>query len=171
MGVETRRERNVMYRRILVPIDGSPTSMRGLKEAIRLAADQRARLQVLNVVDELIVLQSLDAFSMSNTGDLIEGLREAGRKALAEATALTGRHGVKAAIRMLDSRTLRVCDVIVEEAKKWRADLIIMGTHGRRGVTRMLLGSDAEGVLRSTPVPVLLVRAEVQGKGTRRRSR
>jgi len=57
-----------MYRRILVPIDGSPTSMQGLKEAIRLGADQRARLHVLYVVDELIVVQSLDAFAMSNAG-------------------------------------------------------------------------------------------------------
>jgi nucleotide-binding universal stress UspA family protein len=160
-----------MYRRILVPVDGSATSMQGLREAVRLAADQSARLHVLNVVDELILAQSLDAFGMSNTGDLIEGLREAGRKALAEATALTRRHGVKADIRMLDSRTLRVCDVIVGEAKKWRADLIVMGTHGKRGLTRMLLGSDAEGVLRNTPVPVLLVRATAQRKAARGRSR
>ncbi|OGA03593.1 MAG: hypothetical protein A2W68_19295 [Betaproteobacteria bacterium RIFCSPLOWO2_02_64_14] len=160
-----------MYRRILVPIDGSPTSMQGLKEAIRLGADQRARLHVLHVVDELIVVQSLDAFAMSNAGDLIESLREAGRKALAEATALTRRHRVKADIRMLDSHTLRVCDVIVDEAKKWRADLIVMGTHGRRGMTRMLLGSDAEGVLRNTPVPVLLVRAVAQAGGRRARRR
>jgi nucleotide-binding universal stress UspA family protein len=158
-----------MYRRILVPIDGSPTSMQGLNEAIRLAADQRARLHVLYVVDELIVVQSLDAFGVPNTGDLIEGLRQAGREALAAAEALTRRRRVKADLRMLDSRTLRVCDVIVDEAKKWRADLIVMGTHGRRGVTRMLLGSDAEGVLRATPVPVLLVRATSRPARGRRR--
>ena len=160
-----------MYRRILVPIDGSPTSMQGLTEAIRLAADQRARLDVLYVVDELIVVQSLDAFGVPNTGDLIEGLRQAGKEALAEAEALTRRHRVKADLRMLDSRAQRVCDVIVGEAKKWRADLIVMGTHGRRGVTRVLLGSDAEGVLRNTPVPVLLVRATAQGGPARRRKR
>ena len=160
-----------MYRRILVPIDGSSTSMQGLTEAIRLAADQRARLDVLYVVDELIVVQSLDAFGVPNTGDLIEGLRQAGKEALAEAEALTRRHRVKADLRMLDSRAQRVCDVIVGEAKKWRADLIVMGTHGRRGVTRVLLGSDAEGVLRNTPVPVLLVRATAQSGPARRRKR
>lgn len=158
-----------MYRRILVPIDGSPTSMQGLNEAIRLAADQRARLHVLYVVDELVVVQSLDAFGVPNTGDLLEGLREAGKEALAEAEAVIRRHHVKADVRMLDSRAQRVSDVIVGEAKKCRADLIVMGTHGRRGVTRMLLGSDAEGVLRNTPVPVLLVRATAQpGRGRRR---
>jgi nucleotide-binding universal stress UspA family protein len=145
--------------------------MQGLTEAIRLAADQRARLDVLYVVDELIVVQSLDAFGVPNTGDLIEGLRQAGKEALAAAEALTRRHRVKADMRMLDSRTQRVCDVIVGEAKKWRADLIVMGTHGRRGVTRVLLGSDAEGVLRNTPVPVLLVRATDQRGSARRRKR
>jgi nucleotide-binding universal stress UspA family protein len=50
-------------------------------------------------------------------------------------------------------------DAIVAEAKKWKADLIVMGTHGRRGVRRLVMGSDAEQVLRETPVPVLLVRA------------
>ena len=160
-----------MYRRILVPIDGSPTSMQGLEEAIRLAADQRARLHVLNVVDEMSVLQSIDMYGVADAGEMIEGLRQAGRKTLEEAAALTRRRRVKADFRVLDSRTLRVCDVIIEEAKKWRADIIVMGTHGRRGMTRMLLGSDAEGVLRTTPVPVLLVRAAAQAKGGRARHR
>ena len=158
-----------MYRRILVPVDGSATSMQGLNEAMRLATDQRARLQVLNVVDELGVLQSLDMYGVTDVGELIEGLREAGRNTLEEAAALTRRRRVKAEFRLVESRTSRVCDVIVDAAKKWRADLIVMGTHGRRGVTRMLLGSDAEGVLRNTPVPVLLVRATSRaGRGRRR---
>jgi nucleotide-binding universal stress UspA family protein len=55
-----------------------------------------------------------------------------------------------------------VADVIVENAKKWRADLIVMGTHGRRGITRVVMGSDAEGVVRNTPVPVLLIRAQAR---------
>jgi nucleotide-binding universal stress UspA family protein len=50
-------------------------------------------------------------------------------------------------------------DVIVREAKKQRADLIVLGTHGRRGMRRLVLGSDAEQVVRMSPVPVLLVRA------------
>lgn len=51
-----------------------------------------------------------------------------------------------------------VADVIVEQAKKRRADLIVLGTHGRRGITRLVMGSDAEGVVRTTRMPVLLVR-------------
>ena len=54
---------------------------------------------------------------------------------------------------------LRVSDLIVREAVDGRADLIVMGTHGRRALRRLALGSDAELVLRESPVPVLLVRA------------
>ncbi|MCG3189203.1 MAG: hypothetical protein LKCHEGNO_01489 [Burkholderiaceae bacterium] len=57
-----------------------------------------------------------------------------------------------------DTFTARVCDVVVQEALEWKADLIVIGTHGRRGASRLLLGSDAEQVLRLAPVPVLLVR-------------
>jgi nucleotide-binding universal stress UspA family protein len=52
--------------------------------------------------------------------------------------------------------------LIVEKAKEWPADLIVMGTHGRRGLSRLVLGSDAEWVLRSTPVPVLMVRGPAE---------
>jgi nucleotide-binding universal stress UspA family protein len=60
---------------------------------------------------------------------------------------------------LLDDLVSRVSEVVVEQAKVWRADLIVLGTHGRRGVGRFLLGSDAEQVARTASVPVLLVRA------------
>jgi nucleotide-binding universal stress UspA family protein len=65
----------------------------------------------------------------------------------------------------------RASDVILEAAIKWRADLIVMGTHGRRGLDRLLIGSDAERVLRSTPVPLLLVRERADDGKRARRSR
>ena len=58
----------------------------------------------------------------------------------------------------------RVADLVVEQARQWGAELIVLGTHGRRGLGRALLGSDAEQVLRQAPVPVLLVRG---GEGSR----
>jgi nucleotide-binding universal stress UspA family protein len=60
-----------------------------------------------------------------------------------------------------------VAEIIVSQAKKQRADLIVIGTHGRRGVTRLVMGSDAEGVVRRSPVPVLLVRSREQPRGKR----
>ncbi len=146
-----------MYQRILVPVDGSHTSTLGLQEAIRIAIDQRAKLRIIHVVDELVVAQNFDGYL--NTGDLLDTLRETGKKALQKALALARKRDLKAESAMFESPGGRISEVIVKEAKKWRADLIVMGTHGRRGVTRMVLGSDAEAILRTTPVPVLLVRS------------
>jgi nucleotide-binding universal stress UspA family protein len=81
------------------------------------------------------------------------------------------KQGVKADASLVESRGRPVSDVILDEARKWRADLIVMGTHGRRGVNRLLLGSDAERVLRSAPVPVLLVRPEERKKRAARKRR
>jgi nucleotide-binding universal stress UspA family protein len=61
---------------------------------------------------------------------------------------------------MIESFGGRAADFIVEQARKWRADLIVLGTHGRRGVRRLVMGSDAEQVIRATRVPVLLVRSK-----------
>ena len=146
-----------MYQRILVPVDGSYTSTLGLQEAIRIAIDQRARLRIIHVVDELVVAQNFEGFI--NTGDLVGALRDAGKKTIQNALALARKHDLKAEASLFESLGGRVSEFIAKEAKKWRADLIVMGTHGRRGVTRMVLGSDAEAVLRVTPVPVLLVRS------------
>jgi nucleotide-binding universal stress UspA family protein len=146
-----------MYQRILVPVDGSHTSTLGLQEAIRIAIEQRAKLRIIHVVDELVVAQNFDGFV--NTGDLLGALREAGKKTIQNALALAHKHDLKAESALIESLGGRVSEFIAKEAKKWRADLIVMGTHGRRGVTRMVLGSDAEAILRVTPVPVLLVRS------------
>ena len=146
-----------MYQRILVPVDGSHTSTLGLQEAIRIAIDQRAKLRIIHVVDELVVAQNFDGYL--NTDDLLGALRDAGKKALQNALAMARKRDLKADSALFESLGGRISEVIVKDAKKWRADLIVMGTHGRRGVTRMVLGSDAEAVLRETPVPVLFVRS------------
>src|SRR4051812_15684459 len=144
-----------MYRRILVPVDGSTTSTRGLKEAIDLAKEPRVRLRVLYVLDEH-VLAGMYVYPAPPTPDLLESLRASGQRALDRAAAIAEKRRVKAECVMRESRNRPISDVIVDEAKKWRADLIVMGTHGRRGLNRLVLGSDAERVLHETPVPVLL---------------
>lgn len=149
-----------MYKRILVPIDGSQTAARGLEEAIRLAKDQGARLRLVHVVEEYAVVQGAGLeVAGPYVSDLIDTLRAEGKKIIARASALAGRRGVKADGSALESFSSRSSDCIVREAKKWHADLIVMGTHGRRGVNRLVLGSDAEIVVRTSPVPVLLVRS------------
>ncbi len=149
-----------MYKKILVPIDGSSTSNLGIREALKLAKDQSAKLRLVHVVDELVIMSSPDA--VIPAGDLVGALRDAGRKILDRAAALVRKAGGNAETVLIERFGGRAADSIVAEASKWRADLIVLGTHGRRGVRRMVLGSDAEEVVRSSPVPVLLVRAKTE---------
>lgn len=159
-----------MYRRIFVPVDGSAASMMGLTHAIGLAKDQGARLRVLNVVDDLIIAPMM--MEPSGTADLtyvLDSLRAEGQKVLKKAAAIAEKSGVKAEAAQVESRGQNVSDVILADARRSRADVIVMGTHGRRGLNRLLLGSDAERVLREAPVPVLLTRHDGARRGTAKR--
>jgi len=147
-----------MSTRILVPVDGSATSRRGLREAVKLAKAHGAALFILNVVDALPILATVEGAATLDPG-LFEALRAAGRKVLDRAVAEAKRGGVSAKPVLAENVAARVADVIVRQARKLRADLIVIGTHGRRGLSRMVMGSDAELVVRYSSVPVLLVRA------------
>lgn len=151
-----------MFRRILVPIDGSHASNRGLDQAIKLAADQGAALCILHVIDEFVVTQDLNVAVYappSYIDEYLDALRDAGKAMLAKAEAKAGKLGIKSQAVLTKTMGNRVADIIIDRARKWRADLIVIGTHGRRGLTRLVMGSDAEHVVRYSPVPVLLVRA------------
>ena len=147
-----------MFKRILVPVDGSSTSNRGLDQAIKLAQSNGSTLCLLHVVDEHIIIQHSE-FTGTATDDYLNALRESGRKVLAKAQATAERKGISCKTVLIENIMGGVGDIIVEQARKQRADSIVMGTHGRRGVRRLVLGSDAESVVRSSPVPVLLVRS------------
>ena len=147
-----------MYQKILVPIDGSPTSSRGLQEAIKLAKLTGARLRLMHVVDSISFAVGMEA-AMMVTGEMLELMREGGRELLDKARARVEKAGLRVDTVLVDSLAGRVCDLVVAQAESWHAGLIVLGTHGRRGVGRMLLGSDAELILRLATVPVLLVRA------------
>jgi len=145
-----------MYRRILVPVDGSKTAARGLGEAIRLAKNQRARLRLVHVVDKMAIVGVVEAGM--DPKPVLARLARSGRALLERSQRTAKKLGVDAEMAFYKPVTKRVADSILREAKKWRADLIVMGTHGRRGVPRLVLGSDAEQVVRLAEVPVLLVR-------------
>jgi nucleotide-binding universal stress UspA family protein len=148
-----------MYQRILVPVDGSATSIRGLDEAIRIASARNARLRLLNVIDDTLLVPAAYANPVGDLGDVIDSLAASGRSALELGTKRAAKRGVQVEQAQVRAGLRAVSDVILREARKWRADLLVMGTHGRRGVKRLVLGSDAERVLREALVPVLLVRA------------
>ena len=147
-----------MYQRILVPVDGSDCAGRGLSEAIALAKLTHARLRIVHVIDEPLVAIGADA-ALGATVDLVSIAREAAQRVLAHAREKVLVAGIPVDDLMLDTFDGRVCDLVVQAAKDWHADLVVIGTHGRRGVDRLLLGSDAEQILRLSPVPVLLVRS------------
>ena len=146
-----------MYKRILVPVDGSPTSNLGLEEAITLAKDHGAEILLVHVVNEW-ALVSPDA-SGANLGDVAAGMRESGDRLLDEAESRVRRNGVTAKSVLIEEIGTPVAPRILQQALEWPADLIVCGTHGRHGVRRLVMGSDAEYLVRHTPVPILLVRS------------
>jgi nucleotide-binding universal stress UspA family protein len=145
-----------MYKKILVPVDGSETSLLGLREAIRLAKNQQAAVRLLHVVHDYLVAGGHGAAVY--TSQLRKDLRERGEQILKEAADLAHWQGVEAESKLVETPGGSVGTMIVEEAGSWPAELIVLGTHGRRGIRRLVMGSDAEYVVRTTPVPVLLVR-------------
>lgn len=159
-----------MYRKILAPIDGSPTASRGLDEAIKLAKLTGARVRLMHVVDQVSLATGMEAATVI-TGDTMQMLREAGQAVLDKARARVEKAGLRVDSVLCDGLGGRVCDHVIEQAAAWPADLIVLGTHGRRGLGRWLLGSDAEMVVRLAAVPVLLVRAkELAADGAKRKA-
>jgi len=146
-----------MYSRILVPIDGSKTAARGLREAIRLAKDQNAALRVMHVVDKMAIIGVTEVGM--NPRPVLAKLARSGRAVLDAARRNAKKLGVEVDTVLHEPVTKRVADEVLREAKRWNADLIVMGTHGRRGVQRLVLGSDAEQVVRQAEIPVLLVQS------------
>jgi nucleotide-binding universal stress UspA family protein len=148
-----------MYKHILVAVDGSDTSNRALDEAIRLASEQQAALRLVHVVDLIPTYTDLE--TPGQVGQYQEALRDIGQKVLTDCQALTNKSRIQADTRLhiIEAPGEHVYDAIEQEAVEWPADLIVIGTHGRRGIRRFILGSAAEGVTRIATKPVLLVRA------------
>lgn len=142
-----------MYRKIFCPVDGSEPSRRGMREAILLARDQKATLRFLHVVDFSALTLYGPMF-----GDDFRIFREAGQALVDAAVEEAATHGVTAESHLAEIMTGGPGETIVQEAGKFGADLIVMGTHGRRGLSRLLVGSDAATVLGQCKTPILLVK-------------
>jgi len=158
-----------MYKKILVPIDGSPTAARGLDEAIKVAQLTGASLRLIHVVELLNFTTCIEPVGIY-ASDAIAVVTRAGAEVLERGKFHAAAKGIAVETALLDNLSLRVSEQVIDQAKTWNADLIVIGTHGRRGVGRLMLGSDAEEIVRSAPVPVLLVRAtEVEAKQSGKR--
>ncbi len=154
-----------MFKRILVPIDGSHTADLGLDEAIKLARDQKAAICLFHVVDAETILRNAAVSGWMDIDGLLDRMRSEGAALLENGEAKARKHRVRAQTALVENTGGLVSDLIIAQASKWKADLIVLGTHGRRGLGRMVMGSDAEGVVRATKVPVLLVRSAAMRHG------
>ncbi|MDN3922217.1 universal stress protein [Roseateles violae] len=145
------------YRHILVPCDGSASSLLGLDEAVRLARQIGAKVRVVHVIDELLGATGFEPAAVYSR-DVLVGLRNLGADLLEAARARAAAAGATVETRLIESGGHAIVDRIIEQARDWAADLIVIGSHGRRGAARLFMGSDAEHILRLSPVPVLIVR-------------
>jgi nucleotide-binding universal stress UspA family protein len=148
-----------LFERILAPVDGSQAGRPAFELADLLAAQLGAELQILHVVPPLptpVVGPYGNDMRTFNWEVALEALEQEGEALLHNAKQQATAPRVKTAL--IRAQTQREADVIVEYAKNNHADLIVMGTHGRVGIERLLLGSVAEGVVHQAPVPVLLIR-------------
>ena len=129
-----------------------------MDEAVALARRLGSALHLLNVVDARLLIAEVSTYGSAD--QLLADWRAAGDRLVAAAVGKAKEKGVTADGVVRCEPGLRVYEVILQEARSTDTELIVLGTHGRRGLSRLTLGSDAELVLRESPVPVLLVRGQ-----------
>jgi nucleotide-binding universal stress UspA family protein len=156
MILQPTRRGGLLYKKILVPVDGGETSLRGLRHAVLLANDLSASLRLIYVVHDYLVADG--RHGLAKWSGLLNELREQGRSILDEAAGIARSQGIEAVTECVETPMGSVGAAITQYATEWPADLIVIGTHGRRGIRRLVMGSDAEYIVRTAPVPVLLVR-------------
>jgi nucleotide-binding universal stress UspA family protein len=138
-----------MYDRILLPTDGSDAGNRAVDQALGLAAETGATVHLLFVLEDI-------PYAPEMMDDTVEAqLREIGEAAIEEIRGSADEAGVEVVEALRDGAPH---SAILEYAADTGADLIVMGTHGRSGLDRYLLGSVTERVVRTADVPVLTVR-------------
>lgn len=143
-----------MHKRIMVPLDGSDTSREALVVAIGMARINGGQLSLVHLMSESGTRPPLERGTTSASA---EAAREAADNLLNDGLALAAAQGVTAS-KLLVEHHAPLGEAIASEARRWNADLIVVGTHGRSGIQRFLMGSGAEQVLRAAPTHVLVVR-------------
>lgn len=145
----------MLYQHILVPIDGSETSMIAMKEAIKLGKALNSKITVVQVM-------ALDPFiadvyvKTGQTNDLIERTRTYLLDILEQAKQKFADEGITVETKLLEGFVVH--EEIIEAVQDLNVDLIVMGSHGRTGVRKLVLGSVAQKVLGESHIPVLIVR-------------
>lgn len=144
-----------MYKKILMPTDGSACSQKAITEGLEVAKSMGANVTFLYAVENIGSSLWISPESVPYGLELIEDLRRVGSEALSKADELAQAAGVEAETKLVEAKPV---DAILAEAKNH--DLIVMGTHGRSGLDRFMLGSVTEAVLHRSDKPVLVLRCK-----------
>jgi nucleotide-binding universal stress UspA family protein len=146
-----------MYAKILVAVDESDTSRHALQQAIELARKLSASVRMVHVLD--MSWLPIGPEVAIDTRVLSAARRGVGENTIAAARDIARAAGFEAEAVLIETETpmQQVAETIVNEAARWGADLVVMGTHGRRGFQHLILGSVAEQTVRRSSGPVLLI--------------
>lgn len=150
-----------MYKRIMVAVDESFMTSQVMEAAIELAKATGAQVAICHAIDETILAQREVAMMLPNSVGKTEARMRLGAEGFLDRLLQTVRSaGVEAEIKLVESEQKHVSDMLIEAAAEWQADLLVVGTHGRRGIERYFVGSAAERLVRKAQVSLLLVRGE-----------
>ncbi|BCA94650.1 universal stress protein [Legionella antarctica] len=147
-----------MYQHIIVAVDESDVAKQALHEAISLSKEHQAKLRLVHVVNEfysgyLVAGVDYEQIELS--------LRQGAQKLLDAMETMARMEHMDCDSQLIEIKSEeRISAKLVEAAKDWPADLLVIGTHGRRGFQHFMLGSVAEGVIRRASIPVLMVRGK-----------
>jgi len=146
-----------MYQHIIAAIDDSDTSKRAILEAVALAKSSGAELTLVHAVDEALFAHFAHT-TLANREAVESALINEGQAIVDMAAQVAAEAGMQAKTRLLTSRHQSTSDQVNQAVQELGADLLIVGSHGRRGVRRLILGSVAERLLKKVNISVLIVR-------------
>ena len=150
-----------MYRLILVPVDGSDAGASGLDEAIKIALHAGARLHLMNIVDDTAFRnEGADGTPLGASTALLVAVREQGEKVLRKAQARAEAAGVIAATALVRGGRDSLQALVARQAEESGADLIVLGTHASRTLSRLFMSQDVGHLHNLVSMPILLVRGE-----------
>lgn len=145
-----------MYKRIFVPVDDSQSSNVALAEACKLATALGSELRLVHVVD--LAQFGWGGTEFLDAAELQKSVKESGEQVLAACCDTVKASGLSVESKILESWGDKIASVLINDANQWGADLVVMGTHGWTGLMHLLMGSVAEGLLKQSDIPVLLIR-------------
>jgi len=144
------------YQHILVPVDGSEISFSAVRHAAKIAKAFGSQLSLISLIAEDPFTEADFYYSTSIMKEYFIEAHANAKKALKEATAIAAGEGIEAQSRIVTG--LVNAEHIAETAGEVKADLIVMGSHGRKGIKKIFLGSVAQSVLAATHLPVMIIK-------------